>query len=58
MVGVLQSMMIKMLKMMKTNVLLVMRHPLSMGLPVHSRLHKVGTEAGPGLSRKSFWGCF
>ena len=46
----------KMLKMMKTNVsmvLLEMRHPLSMGLSVNSRPHKAG-----GLSRKSFLGCF
>ena len=33
MVGVLQRMMMKMLKMMKNNVLLEMRHLLSMGLP-------------------------
>ena len=34
-------MMMKMLKMMKPNVLLEMRHLLSMGMPVYSRLHKV-----------------
>ncbi len=36
-------MMMKMLKMMKTNVLLEMRHLCSMGLPVYSRPHNVGT---------------
>ena len=41
--GVLQRMMMKMLKMMKTNMLLEMRHLCSMGLPVYSRPHKVGT---------------
>ena len=33
----------KKLKMMKANVLLEMRHLCSMGMPVYSRLHKVGT---------------
>ena len=40
--GVLQRMM-KILKMMKTNMLLEMRHLCSMGMPMYSRLHKVGT---------------
>ena len=52
MVGVLQRMMMKMMKMMKTNVLLEMRHSFSMGLPVHSRPHKVGTF------QKIVLGCF
>ena len=36
-------MMVKMLKMMKTNVLLEMRHLCSMGLLMYSRPHNVGT---------------
>ena len=42
----------KMLKMMKTNMLLEMRHLCSMGMPVYSRLHKVGTI------QKIVLGCF
>ena len=52
MVGVLQRMMMKMLKMMKTNVLLEMRHLLTWACLC---------IRGPtkwGLSRKSFWGVF
>ena len=45
-------MMMKMLKMMKTNVLLEMRHLCSMGLPVYSRPHNVGTI------QKIVLGCF
>ncbi len=45
-------MMMKMLKMMKTNVLLEMRHLCSMGLPVYSRPHHVGT------TQKVVLGCF
>jgi hypothetical protein len=33
----------KKLKTMKANVLLEMRHPCSLGMPVYSRLHEVGT---------------
>ncbi len=33
----------KMLKMVKTNMLLEMRHLCSMGMPVYSRPHNVGT---------------
>ncbi len=33
----------KNLKMMQANVLLEMRHPCSMGMPVYSRPHEVGT---------------
>ena len=44
--GVLQRM------MMKTNMLLEMRHLCSMGMPVYSRLHKVGTI------QKIVLGCF
>ena len=45
-------MMMKILKMMKTNVLLEMRHLCSMGLPVYSRPHNVGTI------QKIVLGCF
>ena len=44
----------KMLKMMKTNVLLEMRHPLSMGLPVYSRPH----NRGDYLENRSVAGVF
>ena len=57
MVGVLQRSMMKMLKMMKTNVLLEMRHLLSMGLPVYSRPPQRWRDYRP-RSRKSFWGVF
>ncbi len=45
-------MMMKMLKMMKTNVLLEMRHLCSMGLSMYSRPHNVGTI------QKIVLGCF
>jgi len=47
-------MMMKMLKMMKTNVLLEMRHLCSIRLLMHSRPHNVGTIQKIVF----FWGCF